>query len=125
VSAVTTTLAGQSSVQVSVVAPWTIVVAVEELLSVSGSGTAGGSLPVGCVLAALAVFEICVPSARPVITSYAVRKLAVSPRASVGMVQIVWPLLSPTLGKTQFVPVGAEIAANDENVVFSGMASVI
>jgi hypothetical protein len=58
-------LDGQSSVHVSVVVPWTRKVAVEELLAALGSGTAGGSLIVGCVLAALAVFEITVPEAVP------------------------------------------------------------
>jgi hypothetical protein len=109
-------------VHVSVVVPWISTVAVEELLSVLGSGTAGGSVGAGCVLATLAVFEI---SVAPLSVSYAARKLAVSPRASVGIVQIDWPLLAPTLGKTQFVPAGADIAANDENVVLNGMPSVI
>jgi hypothetical protein len=59
VFAVTTTLAGQSSVHVSEVAPVIRISAVEELLSVFGSGVAGvgGS----ATLKAVAVLEINAP----------------------------------------------------------------
>jgi hypothetical protein len=99
-------------------------VAVEELLSGLGSGTAGGSVGSGCVLATAAVLEITVPEAVPLNTSYEARKVAVSPRAKVGMVQTDWPLVAPTLGKAQLVPLGADTVANDAKDVFAGMASV-
>jgi hypothetical protein len=60
VLAVTTTLAGQSSTQISVVVLWTRGAAVEELLSLLGSGV---------VLVTVAVLEIAVPDGVPPATS--------------------------------------------------------
>jgi len=109
VLAVTVISAGQVSVHPAVPVSETLTEEVDELLLVFGSLV---------VLATVAVLEIGVPAGVPGITCKDISKDTEAPRARVGMVQVIVPVL-PGVGATQ--PADGVI---ETKVVFAGTTSV-